>query len=220
MIRAVIFDMDGVIVNSEDFWPELGKEHLTRLIPTLSQSDLKNLMGSGLRFIYKKLVKDYGVQISFSKFQSDYEQLANQVYTEKCSLSPGFNGVVEKLKANNLRLALASSSRRTWIQVVLERFQLKNTFEISVSGEDVRFEKPSADIYLFTAEKLGLLPQNCVAIEDSKNGVLSAKSADMYCIGFDNGHGQELSEADFVINGFSQLSVQKIEQLGTGVKDA
>src|SRR5207237_6272674 len=111
-------------------------------------------------------------------------------------------------------VSLASSSPMNWIDIVLDRFHFRSSFAVVVSAEDLPGEgKPSPAIYLLTAQRLGVKPEKCVVIEDSKNGVLSAKSAGMYCIGFRNGFNQEqdLSQADIIVHGFNQLDWQKLQ---------
>ena len=127
-----------------------------------------------------------------------------------------FTKVIDEIKTRKIPIALASSSLREWIEIVLNRFDLNPFFDVIVSAEDIDAPgKPAPDIYLYTAKKLGLLPGECLVIEDSYHGVTAAKSAGMFCIGFRNGFNekQDLSSADFIANGYKELENDKFFNL-------
>lgn len=106
-------------------------------------------------------------------------------------------------------MALASSNNRKTVDLIVEKFNLDKYLSVIMSGEDVKEGKPNPEIFIKTAEKLGLSPTDCIVIEDAENGVLAAKSAEMKCIGLKNpGSGnQDLSKADLVVNSFQELDL-------------
>ena len=213
---AVIFDMDGVIVDSEIHWKTLEGYFLQSLIPTWSGTDQDKIIGLGVHDLYTLLISQYGLQKTKQQFLELYQEMANKIYGQKVSLIAGFSDLLTTLNKNNIPVALASSSPRSWINIMLRRFGLQASFRIVVSADELEGEgKPSPAIYLLTAQRLGVKPKSCIAIEDSKNGVLSAKNAGMFCIGFRNGFNQEqdLSKADMVIHGFAELEWQTLQQL-------
>jgi len=207
-VDAVIFDMDGVIVDSEIHWKTTEGYFLQSLIPTWSMNDQDRIIGLGVHDVYTILVNTYHLQQSKAQFLAIYQEMANEIYGQKVSLIEGFTELLSTLNNNNIPVALASSSPASWIDVMLQRFSLRESFKVVVSADELAGEgKPSPAIYLYTAKRLGIKPAKCIAIEDSKNGVLSAKRAEMFCIGFRNGFNdeQDLSGADMIIRRFAEL---------------
>jgi HAD superfamily hydrolase (TIGR01509 family) len=210
--NAVIFDMDGVIVDSELHWKSLEGYFLQSLVPGWTPQDQSRIIGMSLENLYTMLTDEYGMQEPRDAFLEQYHAIAMQIYREKAGLLPGFGETLDLLTQYEVPLALASSSPRTWIEIVLARFELHGAFKVVVSAGEVGGRgKPAPDIYLYTAEKLSVPPADCVVIEDSKNGALSARNAGMFCIGIRNGFNEEqdLSAASVVVEGFKALWFQK-----------
>ena len=215
-MNSFIFDMDGVIVDSELHWKSLEGFFLQSLIPAWTSADQDRIIGMSVHDLYRLLTADYGLQHNKEEFLDLYHDMAREIYAEKASLIPGFLNLLSWLRAKQVRIALASSSPRPWIEMVLDRFDLYPAFEVVVSADELQGEgKPSPAIYLLTAEKLGVPPESCVVIEDSEKGVLSSRSAGMFCIGFRNGFNdeQDLSTADLIITGFQQLDNPTLTRL-------
>ncbi|HLZ62864.1 MAG TPA: HAD family hydrolase [Ktedonosporobacter sp.] len=207
-MNAVIFDMDGVIVDSELHWKNLEGFFLSSLVSSWTDADQSRIIGVSMDHVYTLLVSEYGMQKSREQFLAQYQEMANEIYGKKVALLPGVEDLLTKLRQHHIPVALASSSPRSWINIVLRRFNLRASFQAVVSADDLNGEgKPSPAIYLFTASSLGVPPTQCIAIEDSKNGVLSAKNAGMFCIGLRNGFNEEqdISRADLIIHGFAEL---------------
>ena len=207
---AVIFDMDGVIVDSELHWQSLEGYFLKSLIPTWTAADQGRIIGLSLPNSYNLLKSEYGLQTDQQEFLARYHAMATEIYKDKAELLPGFSRTLAYLHEKNIPTAIASSSHRSWIELVLDKFSLHSAFRVVVSADEVGGKgKPAPDIYLYTASKLQVRPEDCTVIEDSHNGVLSAKSAGMFCIGIRNGFNEEqdISEADLVIEGFGQLDL-------------
>ncbi len=213
---AVIFDMDGVIVDSELHWKTSEGFFLQSLVPAWDINDQDKIIGLAVHDVYRLLVDRYRLQKTEAQFLELYQEMANEIYGQKVSLIKGFPELLSTLYEHNVPVALASSSPKTWIDIVLQRFHLQKSFKVVVSADELKGEgKPSPAIYLLTASRLGVSPDRCIAIEDSKNGVLSAKNAGMYCIGFRNGFNdeQDLSRADRVIYGFDELDWATLQYL-------
>jgi HAD superfamily hydrolase (TIGR01509 family) len=205
--------MDGVIVDSEIHWKTTEGYFLQSLIPTWNMNDQDRIIGLGVHDVYTILVNTYHLQQSKAQFLAIYQEMANEIYGQKVSLMEGFKELLFTLNKNKIPVALASSSPASWIDIMLRRFSLRESFKIVVSADELAGEgKPSPAIYLHTAKRLGVSPNRCVAIEDSKNGVLSAKRAEMFCIGFRNGFNdeQDLSSADMIIRSFAEFDWQAL----------
>ena len=207
-MNAVIFDMDGVIVDSEIHWKTTEGFFLQSLIPGWSTNDQDRIIGLGVLDLYTFLVDTYHLQKTKEQFLAIYQEMANDIYGKKVSLIDGFTELLTALNTNLIPVALASSSPTSWINIMLERFHLRDSFQVVVSADELEgVGKPSPAIYVLTATRLGVRPDRCIAIEDSKNGVLSAKNAEMFCVGFRNGFNdeQDLSRADMIIHHFAEF---------------
>ncbi len=216
MLKAVLFDMDGVLVDSELHWQPAQEELLDNLGLDWDMLDYKSTLGLSLRDLYDTLCTKYNLSIDREKFDTLYDEVAKKVYSEKSSITKGFFEFISDLKNNEVKTALVSSSPHRWIEIVIKRFSLEKTFGAIISSDDVGGEgKPSPKIYTYSAEKIGIAPNECTVIEDSHNGSLSAKLANMFSIGFRNGFNdeQDLSPAHIEIRGFEALSYEKIIEL-------
>lgn len=207
---VVIFDMDGVIVDSELHWKELEGFFLQGLVPGWKAEDQSRIIGLSLENLYTMLHDEYGMTEPRESFMEQYHRMAHRIYREQANLLPGFSDTLDCLLEAGVPLALASSSPRSWIDITLERFKLGEAFQVVLSAGEIGGKgKPAPDIYLHTAERMGVNPAQCTVIEDSKNGALSAQAAGMFCIGIRNGFNdeQDLSAADVIIDGFSGLRI-------------
>lgn len=204
---AVIFDMDGVIVDSERYWQPLEEELFAETVGPGVVTPTE-VTGMNIRDEYDYLEEEYGTSLSKDEFIGQYDATASQVYESDVDLMPEFERVLATVRDREVRLALASSSPIAWIRMVLDRFDLHEWFEEVVSGDELDARsKPEPDIYLHTASLLGVDPEQCVAVEDSAHGARAAKAAGMYCIGFrtDLNQNQDLSAADIVVENPSEL---------------
>lgn len=216
-MEALIFDMDGVIVDSELHWKSLEGFFLRSLVPTWTDADQSKIIGLSVHDLYRMLVSEYGVLQTKEDFMALYLGMARQIYGEKSSLIEGFRELLHGVKEKGVPIALASSSPLPWIDIVLDRFELRPSFDVVVSADQLAggVGKPAPDIYLQTAGELGVRPRECIVIEDSKNGVLSARAAGMFCIGFRNGFNdeQDISAANMIVHSLTELDYPTLQQL-------
>ena len=196
---AVCFDMDGVLVNSEDFWiPREVDELFPRLLPDESV-DVEEITGMNYRDIYDYLAENYAVAMDRDEFVAWYDGAAEDIYGEDVTLLPGATDLVDELRERGVRVALVSSSPPHWIDVVLERFPL--SFDAVVSADSVDVPgKPDPDIYEYAADQLGVAPAATVAVEDSGHGIEASSRAGMHVVGFKHGapDNTDRSGADYV----------------------
>ncbi|OAN18117.1 2-deoxyglucose-6-phosphatase [Photobacterium jeanii] len=180
MLKAAVFDMDGLLVDSEPFWQKAQVEVFQNLGVAMTQED--TLETTGLRV-------DKVVELWFSRQPwqgpSCEEVTANlvrrveELVAEYKPMMPGVRETLAHCKALNLKLAVASSSPMSLIQTTLKSLEIEDEFEVVVSAEHLRFGKPHPEVYINAADALGVAPEYCVAFEDSLNGVLAAKAARM-----------------------------------------
>lgn len=182
-LQAVIYDLDGLLIDSEPCWMQAEMEVLGALGVPLTPERCRET--TGLRM--DEAVAYWAARYPWAAPAAEevVERILHRVLAllaERAPLKPGVHESLAVVRGAGLRVALASSSPLALIDGVLERFGLRGEFEQVVSAEGERFGKPHPGVYLTTAGRLGVAPAACVALEDSVNGVLSATAAGMRCI--------------------------------------
>lgn len=212
-MRAVVFDMDGVIVDSEAQWKALEQAFYQSALPAWREEYHEQLVGLGVEDVYDLLVREHGLSMGKVEFLDRSDEVARKVYLERVECAEGFLDLARGLKHRRIRTAIASSSPERWIRLVVERFALSPLLDAVVSADDVGGKtKPRPDIYLETAARLDLPTGECLAIEDSSVGLLAAKRAGLKTAGLrtaDNA-GQDLSAADFELASLSGLDYERL----------
>lgn len=208
-VKAIIFDMDGVLVNSEPFHVENEKRMFNKLGLDISDKEHAGYMGTATDVMWAKIIKDRNLphDVDDLTSQTIQESLPFFRSLERIDPMPGLVELLEKFKSNKIPMAVASSSDAETIRIILEKSGLKNYFQHTVSSSETGKSKPEPDVFLHAAKLLGVQPRNCVVIEDSKNGIKAAKAAGMFCIAYSGADStnQDRSEADAHINHFSEL---------------
>ena len=210
-MKAVIFDMDGVVVDSERHWGAIEEAEIFAEAVGPDRLSASEIAGMNVSDVYAYLDEKFGTKVTESAFVDLYDEAAEEVYTRRAALMDGFEAVVEDARRRGQAVALASSSPRRWIDLALERHDLHDAFALVVSAEDIDgASKPAPDIYRHTADLLGVEPDECIAVEDSKHGVDAAKGAGTYCIGYRTAanRNQDLSRADVIVEGPGELADQ------------
>jgi HAD superfamily hydrolase (TIGR01509 family) len=182
---AVIFDMDGVLVDSESVWDDVRMRFVKEKGGTWHDGAQRDMMGMS-SVEWSRYVRDrLGVDMDPEEISREVADRVADTYREKLPLLPGAVEAVKSLAAE-WPLGLASSSNRHVIDLVLELAGIGDDFKVTVSSEEVGGGKPAPDVYLETAKRLDVDPADCVAIEDSTNGIRSAHSAGMAVIAVPN----------------------------------
>jgi HAD superfamily hydrolase (TIGR01509 family) len=180
---AVIFDMDGVLIDSEPLHFGVLRQLLATLDCTLSADDYQEFIGTTTEVMFDTLIRRHGLPVSVADAMVRYDVGVLGVLGEPHPPQPGVVALIARLRELNVRVAVASSSRRVWIDATLGSIGLADAFDVIVSGDDVVRGKPEPEIYLLAAERLGVAAERCVAIEDSPHGVQSAHRAGMFVLG-------------------------------------
>ncbi|MUT65193.1 HAD family phosphatase [Paenibacillus sp. NEAU-GSW1] len=214
-MKAFIFDMDGVIIDSEPIHFEIDVQTLKHLGLDVSPHELEEFVGMTNPEMWEILKQRHQLPQTIAEIIAF--QLSSKIaHLNALDIEPidGIREWIAELKRLNVPIAIASSSPVIFINGVLEKFQLKAHFDCIVSGEEVAKGKPEPDVYLEAAAQLGVQPGDCVVLEDSRNGVKAAKAAGMKCIGIinENSGNQDLSQADLIVKSVRELSVEALKQ--------
>jgi HAD superfamily hydrolase (TIGR01509 family) len=212
-MRGVVFDMDGVIVNSEAEWKSMAGGYFRKLAPGWTKEHDERAVGLGVEDLHRFLVSEFDADIELRDFLEACEVTARKVYQQRVECAEGFLDLARELKHKGIKTAIASSSPERWVKMVIERFSLSPLLDAVVTADDVGGKtKPLPDIYLETASRLSLPTVECLAVEDSSIGLLAAKRAGMKAAAFRNGtnDAQDLSLADFELGSFAGLSYDKL----------
>lgn len=209
-IEAVIFDLNGTMVNDMGYhkkaWIEFCKRHEVNLTEKEFDEKFSGRKNSEMLplIIGKKLSED-----EIKKFSEDKEQIYRDIYSKFLDEVPGLKNLIQKLKAHNLKIAIATTAYEKNRRFILDYLGLENLFDLILGEEHVMHGKPHPEIYLKTAEQLGINPSKCLVFEDSPPGVESAKRAGMRVIGILTTHTKEdLVGADSCIKDFNQLDIE------------
>jgi HAD superfamily hydrolase (TIGR01509 family) len=180
--RAVIFDLDGVLADSEPAHFEAINNVLHRYGKQMTPEQQKSQMGLGHAASLAATIRDTGVPLSPQQLSDEYETAMMAVLGRGSTPLPGAVALVLRLRELGIPTAVASSSLPSWIEATIAGIGLTGQFDAVISGESVPHPKPAPDIYLRAAELLGVAASECIAIEDSPNGLIAAKAAGMLVI--------------------------------------
>lgn len=216
MIRTVIFDMDGVIVDTEPVHYYAYQQHFKQLGLEIPDSVYATFTGNSTKNIYQRLKTEFGLSQEVEELVQAKRNFFNDAFDNKSDLYliEGVENLIEELHSEGVQLILASSSAKVTINRVFNRFDLHKYFTHIVSGEDFPKSKPDPAIFR-QAASFSLAPkQQCVVIEDSTNGIKAAKGAELFCIGYDSFHSkmQDYSLADKVIDHFNQVNYRQLQE--------
>jgi HAD superfamily hydrolase (TIGR01509 family) len=211
---AVIFDLDGLLIDSESVWDEARRVYVAEHGGSWRDDATRAMMGMS-SVEWSRFVRDQlGVDRPAETISAEVADRVSELYRERLPLLPGAREAVERVAAR-WPLGLASSSNREVIDLVLELAGLAAQFQATVSSEEVGRGKPAPDVYLEAARRLGVTPGACAAIEDSHNGILSARAAGMRVIAVPNSEfppaDEALHAAARVLDSLEELDVDTVD---------
>jgi HAD superfamily hydrolase (TIGR01509 family) len=208
--------MDGVIVDTEPVHSYAYFQHFAELNIDVSKDMFTSFMGNSTRNTFQKLKELFPIDLEVEDLIQRKRTIFNDAFDNKKDLYliEGVEKLIKDLHQNGMQLIVASSAAKVTIDRVFKRFNLYPYFSHIVSGEDFPNSKPHPEIFEYAASLSITSKENCIVIEDSTNGIIAAKAAGIFCIGYNSEHSklQDLSLADVVINHFDELNFEKISK--------
>ena len=213
-LEAVLFDMDGVIIDSEPLWSEAEKQLLARRNLRYSPELKEVLIGRDSREAVSLLMAYYNLSERLDEIIEERNQLITGLFREFLQPITSALGLVRSVRDSAIKTALASSSPRHLIELVLDKLKIAGLFDCILSGEKVERGKPAPDIYLRAARELGVQPSNCLVVEDAPIGVAAAKAAGMSCLAISTSASHSaLVLADLVVGDLGEVDVLMLQEL-------
>lgn len=217
MVKTVIFDMDGVIVDTEPVHKYAYFKHFEELKIDVSEELYATFTGNSTKNVYQKIKDQFGIFTEVEELVLRKRSLFNDAFDTKPDLEliSGVENLIKDLHESGIELILASSASKSTITRVFNRFNLDQYFSHKVSGEDFPKSKPDPTIFLHAASLSKNQKEDCIIIEDSTNGVKAACAAGIYCLGYnsENSKLQNLEGASVLVDDFFKINAQFIKQL-------
>ena len=216
MLKAVIFDMDGVIVNSEPLHHLAYKKMFEEFQLDVSNSLYESFTGQSTHTICKQLCEIFNIYEDPNLLVQSKRKHFKVIFDNDTSFQM-IDGALELIQDyfdNNITLVLASSASMTNIERIFEKFDLNKYFKSRISGADLKESKPNPEIFVKAAKLSGHSKDECIVIEDSTNGIIAAKSAGIYCVGYNsfNSKNQNYDNADLVISSLNEIKFNQISE--------
>jgi len=209
MVSAVIFDLDGVLADSEPSWNQIDAKLLAEYGVEYCGEYHQNVVGVSYRLAVEFYKKAFGLSVPTEEMMRRRGEIATEFFANRVGLFPHVKEVLKEMRQMKLHLAVATSSVSASARPFLDRHQLTGFFEVIVTGEEVERGKPAPDIYLCAAEQLGILADACLVVEDALPGVAAAKAASMRVAAIPDRRfvdpREYEKEADYVLESLKEL---------------
>ena len=215
MLKAVLFDMDGVIVDTEPLHHKAYKMMFNDVGIDVSDSMYRSFTGQSTRGICEFLCKHFDLTLEPISLEKGKRAHFTKLFFEDPDLQllDGVEDLIKNYHSNGLTLVVASSASMFTINNVMKRFNLDSYFKDKLSGADLKASKPHPEIFINAAKAAGVSNSECFVIEDSTNGIIAAKEADIFCVAYKSAHSkdQDYTRADMTISDYKDITFDKIK---------
>jgi HAD superfamily hydrolase (TIGR01509 family) len=217
MLKGLLFDMDGVLVNNLDIHRQAFAEFFRQYNVVRTFDDLSRVFGKGNDDIMGELMpSDIVERVGIRELGYQKEAIYREIYAPIITPQPGLIDFLAAAEASGLRCAVGSSGYRVNVDFVLERCAIQRHFGAIVAGDEVTRCKPDPEIYLTAAEKLGLKPSECVVFEDAEAGIEAAKRAGIKVVALATTFSREFlanTDADAIVDDFTEVTIDMLRNL-------
>lgn len=187
-LRAVVFDLDGLMFNTEDLYQQAGTEIMRRRGKTFEPELLDQVMGRPGPIALKIMIDWHQLDVTVEQLAAESEAVLDELLDEHLALMPGLETLLYTLEVTGIPKAIATSSGRRFVEKVLRPFELEPRFQFILTAEDIEHGKPHPDIYLLAASRLQVSPAEMLVLEDSANGCRAAVAAGAFTVAVPSGH--------------------------------
>ena len=200
MLKAVLFDMDGVLVDTEELTFRAARRMFKEHGITVTREDFRPYIGTGENSYIGNVARKYGFPVDISRDKNRMYDIFGMLAKDHLKALPGVQSFIGKCRDMGLKLAVATSADYVKLMINLKETGLdQESFDVLVNGQEVRNKKPHPEIYLTAAAKLGFRPDECLVVEDAVNGIEAAKAAEAKCLAVTNSFSRkELEKADWI----------------------
>ena len=214
-LKAVLFDMDGVLVDTEPLHRKAYFRTFQDLGIDVSEELYSTFTGASTKRVCDTLIRHFEMDVTPEEITQKKRAFFKDYFynDEEFDLIPGVRKLIENYYENGLKLVVASSASMTTIDMVFEKFGLSQYFLGKISGADLKESKPHPEVFQLAAKLAGETPENCMVIEDSTNGILASHRAEIFCAAYksENTHNQDYSLANIVVSDYTELYLDKIQ---------
>ncbi|HEY5624979.1 MAG TPA: HAD family phosphatase [Dehalococcoidia bacterium] len=205
--RAVVFDLDGVLWDGEPLYHEAFNAILRPLGHEVTPQEYEQIIGSSVEAAWEWVIDRFSLPGPTEEYEAQYDETVLHLLSQPVEPLPGARETIARLKAIPVPVGLASASLRQWVDATLTGIGLAGEFDATVSASEVQRAKPAPDMYLLAAEKLGVPAAECIAVEDTRTGLASARAAGMYVVQVRAASTAlpPIAEADAVIESYAEF---------------
>ena len=209
-IKAVLFDLDGTLVESMSMWGDIDVDYLKKFHIPVPEGLQKAIEGLSMYQTAVYFKENFALEDSLEDIMDEWNRMAYKKYTTEIPLKPGVRAFLDVLKSKNIPCGIATSNSRILTEAILKSHQVENYFSVMVTGDEITNGKPDPEVYLEAARKLGVAPEHCLVFEDIPFGIMAGKRAGMTVCAVEDDYSmndmeEKIRLADFYIKSYEEL---------------
>ena len=209
-IKAVLFDLDGTLVESMSMWGDIDVDYLKKFHLPVPEGLQKAIEGLSMYQTAVYFKENFAIEDSLEDIMDEWNRMAYKKYTTEIPLKPGVRAFLDVLKSKNIPCGIATSNSRILTEAILKSHQVENYFSVMVTGDEITNGKPDPEVYLEAARKLGVAPEHCLVFEDIPFGIMAGKRAGMTVCAVEDDYSmndmeEKIRLADFYIKSYEEL---------------
>ena len=209
-IKAVLFDLDGTLVESMSMWGDIDVDYLKKFHIPVPEGLQKAIEGLSMYQTAVYFKENFAIEDSLENIMDEWNRMAYKKYTTEIPLKPGVRAFLDVLKSKNIPCGIATSNSRILTEAILKSHQVENYFSVMVTGDEITNGKPDPEVYLEAAIKLGVAPEHCLVFEDIPFGIMAGKRAGMTVCAVEDDYSmndmeEKIRLADFYIKSYEEL---------------